>query len=89
MSDTLPGAVVGEGPVLLVYSRPNWNFGELQVQPTRENVNFPSPFCDLMEVVRRLGLRYLWFDAACLVQDDLEDLHPSILSMDLIMEGAC
>lgn len=40
-----------------------------------------------MELVRRLGLRYFWFDSLCLVQDDPEDLRKGILAMDIFYEG--
>jgi hypothetical protein len=33
----------------------------------------PKTFKDAVRVVRALGLRYLWIDSLCIVQDDLED----------------
>lgn len=35
--------------------------------------NLPKTFKDAVKVVRALGLRYLWIDSLCIVQDDLED----------------
>ena len=33
----------------------------------------PSTFQDAIEVTRRLGVRYIWIDALCIVQDDRQD----------------
>ncbi|KAE8442018.1 hypothetical protein EG329_003919 [Mollisiaceae sp. DMI_Dod_QoI] len=33
----------------------------------------PKTFQDAVVVTRRLGLRYLWIDSLCIIQDDLED----------------
>ncbi|KAI1400944.1 heterokaryon incompatibility protein-domain-containing protein [Hypoxylon fuscum] len=33
----------------------------------------PNTFKDAVQVVRALGLRYLWIDSLCIVQDDIED----------------
>ena len=35
--------------------------------------DLPQNFKDAIEVTRRLGLRYLWIDALCIIQDDLSD----------------
>ena len=48
----------------------------------------PNTIQDMFTVVRELGLRYLWFDALCLVQDDLEDLHRGIRNMELVYESS-
>ncbi|OAG34723.1 hypothetical protein AYO21_11115 [Fonsecaea monophora] len=49
---------------------------------------FPQTIRDSMEVVKRLGLRYFWFDSLCLLQDDLDDLRKNISNMDMIYERA-
>jgi hypothetical protein len=36
-------------------------------------MNLPLTFKDAVEVTRRLGLRYLWIDSLCIVQDDPEE----------------
>ncbi|KAF2870785.1 heterokaryon incompatibility, partial [Massariosphaeria phaeospora] len=35
--------------------------------------SFPSLFQDVMDICRRLGIRYLWADALCILQDSTED----------------
>jgi hypothetical protein len=41
-----------------------------------------------MIAVREIGLRYLWVDALCLVQDDRGDLDRGVQNMDIIYERA-
>ncbi|KAF1829715.1 HET-domain-containing protein, partial [Decorospora gaudefroyi] len=43
---------------------------------------------DAMEVVRRLGHRYLWVDALCIIQDSQEDLDQNVNMMDQIYYNA-
>jgi Heterokaryon incompatibility protein (HET) len=35
--------------------------------------DLPATFCNAIEVARELGLRYLWIDSLCIVQDDKTD----------------
>ncbi|RKL07307.1 hypothetical protein BFJ70_g16897, partial [Fusarium oxysporum] len=55
-----------------------------QAQTTKENIGYrmasgieatglPKSIQDLIEVTRQIGLRYLWLDAFCIVQDDNDD----------------
>ncbi|KAM0549939.1 hypothetical protein ACHAPJ_009186 [Fusarium lateritium] len=48
----------------------------------------PSTIRDATVLVRRLGCRYLWVDALCLLQNDAEDLELGVNVMDLIYERA-
>ncbi|OCK78533.1 HET-domain-containing protein [Lepidopterella palustris CBS 459.81] len=48
----------------------------------------PRTIQDAMEVVNRLGMRYLWVDALCIVQDDEKDRTKEIYRMDSIYEGS-
>ncbi|KAH7018965.1 heterokaryon incompatibility protein-domain-containing protein [Ilyonectria destructans] len=48
----------------------------------------PETIKDTIEFTRRLGCRYLWVDALCLLQNDAEDLALGVNSMDLIYERA-
>ncbi|KAK5121834.1 hypothetical protein LTR85_004709 [Meristemomyces frigidus] len=45
-------------------------------------------FLDAIEVTRKLGFRYLWVDALCIVQDDTEDWLREAAQMSSIYEGA-
>ncbi|KAJ3523374.1 hypothetical protein NM208_g12478 [Fusarium decemcellulare] len=48
----------------------------------------PNTIKDAIVFVRRLGCRYLWVDALCLLQNDAEDLELGVDVMDLIYERA-
>ncbi|KAI0975100.1 heterokaryon incompatibility protein-domain-containing protein [Xylaria arbuscula] len=43
---------------------------------------------DAAHVVRRLGYRYLWVDALCIIQDDLQNLEENIKEMDIVYSRA-
>ncbi|KAJ4263510.1 hypothetical protein NW762_006329 [Fusarium torreyae] len=48
----------------------------------------PNTIKDAIVLVARLGCRYLWVDALCLLQNDAEDLEQGVNVMDLIYERA-
>jgi hypothetical protein len=48
----------------------------------------PWSIRDAMQVVKELGLRYLWVDSICIVQDDPACLDDSISRMDLVYGAA-
>ncbi|KAF4617082.1 hypothetical protein G7Y89_g15067 [Cudoniella acicularis] len=54
----------------------------------RHSYLLPRTIRDAMSLVPQLGLRYLWVDALCLVQNDPGDLKSGINVMDLIYEWA-
>ncbi|KAH7378009.1 hypothetical protein BKA64DRAFT_585809, partial [Cadophora sp. MPI-SDFR-AT-0126] len=35
--------------------------------------NLPVLFRDAIELTRTLGIRFLWIDSLCIIQDDIED----------------
>ena len=43
---------------------------------------------DSMQLVERLGLRYLWVDALCIKQDDLSDKEQHIARMGFVFQNA-
>lgn len=48
----------------------------------------PATIRNAIAVVQRLGCRYLWVDALCLIQNDADDLDQGVGAMDLIYERA-
>jgi hypothetical protein len=48
----------------------------------------PQTFQDAVRVTRSLGLRYLWVDALCIIQDDKEDLRVEIGKMEDVFRCA-
>ena len=48
----------------------------------------PKTIQNAMILVKELGLRYLWFDSLCLIQDDIDDLKNGIMNMDAVYESA-
>jgi hypothetical protein len=58
---------------------------------TRNGISYSSlgkTFRDAVEVVRRLGLRYIWIDSLCIVQDDPADWEAEAAKMADIYESA-
>jgi len=55
---------------------------------TSRKKSMPQTLQDAMHLTCMIGLRYLWFDSLCLVQDDMEELQRNIKMMDYIFEGA-
>ncbi|KAK3376257.1 heterokaryon incompatibility protein-domain-containing protein [Lasiosphaeria ovina] len=45
-------------------------------------------FIDAIEVTRRMGVRYLWIDALCIVQDSQDDWASESVKMGSIYEGS-
>lgn len=43
--------------------------------------NMPATFQDAIYVVKKLGIRYIWIDALCIVQDDQDDWEAESVAM--------
>lgn len=41
----------------------------------------PATFQDAIYIARKLGIRYLWIDALCIVQDDMDDWEAEAVAM--------
>jgi hypothetical protein len=50
--------------------------------------DIPILFQDAMNITRRLGLRYLWIDSLCIIQDSKEDWIKEAAQMDLIYKNS-
>jgi hypothetical protein len=48
----------------------------------------PQTFQDAVEFTRRLGIRYLWIDSLCIVQDDQLDWRREAAKMASVYQGA-
>ncbi len=73
----------GAGPLLTTSSR--------TLKQHRNQISWdslPRLFQDAVIVTRRLGLRFLWVDALCIVQDNRKDWETQSSHMSDIFEGA-
>ncbi|KAH8806112.1 heterokaryon incompatibility protein-domain-containing protein [Xylogone sp. PMI_703] len=57
-------------------------------QASRESGRIPRTVCDAMELTRQIGMRYLWVDTVCIVQDSQEDKARLIGCMDDVYDNA-
>lgn len=48
----------------------------------------PKTFLEAIDVTRRLGVRYLWIDALCIIQGSVEDWERESLTMDRVYSYA-
>lgn len=52
--------------------------------------HLPKTFQDAVIVTQKLGVRYLWIDSLCIVQDDADDWqHESALMIDVYRNATC
>ncbi|KAK4178719.1 hypothetical protein QBC36DRAFT_182003 [Triangularia setosa] len=45
---------------------------------------FPATICDAITLTQKFGVRYLWVDSLCLVQNDPSDLHGCIAGRECL-----
>lgn len=48
----------------------------------------PQTFFDAVQITRNLGVRYLWIDALCIIQDDKKDWEQESAKMHLVYSNA-
>ncbi|KAF9886497.1 hypothetical protein FE257_011404 [Aspergillus nanangensis] len=48
----------------------------------------PQTYRDIFHTVKKLGLRYVWIDKLCLLNDDAADTQNGVNNMDKIYQGA-
>jgi len=66
------------------------------IQTTTENLDehvlglpaLPPTFADAVAVTKALGIRYLWIDSLCIVQNSKEDWHAEVARMAEVYENA-
>jgi hypothetical protein len=75
-----------------------WGDREIMLKSTKKSVvqwmedipwnQLPQTFQDAASLSRALGIRYLWIDALCIVQDDEEDREREVAKMANIYSGS-
>ncbi|KAH7348252.1 heterokaryon incompatibility protein-domain-containing protein [Pyrenochaeta sp. MPI-SDFR-AT-0127] len=67
------------------------NFEELTTAGSLDGIrkDLPQTINDAIAFVDAFGERYLWVDALCLVQDDVDDVRLGIEMMNSIYQGSC
>ncbi|KAL5586906.1 hypothetical protein FOVSG1_012042 [Fusarium oxysporum f. sp. vasinfectum] len=64
------------------------NLPQLQQSGGLDKIFLPQKIKDSMYVVEKVGERYLWVDALCIIQDDYKDVSRQTAHMDLIYSKA-
>ncbi|KAG2364525.1 heterokaryon incompatibility protein-domain-containing protein [Suillus spraguei] len=72
------------GAVSTEYRTTTSNIVERSTPGGLKTATFPETITDSILFVRQLGLRYLWVDAICIIQDCSQDKIIQIQSMDLV-----
>ena len=66
-----------------------WELTTMSIDQMRVRISFetlPRAFQDVITVVRKLNVRYLWIDAMCIIQDDNADWQLESSRMDSIYD---
>ncbi|KAG1877665.1 heterokaryon incompatibility protein-domain-containing protein [Suillus subalutaceus] len=72
------------GTVSTEYRTTTDNIAERSMPGGLNTATFPETITDSILFTRQLGLRYLWIDAICIIQDCSQDKITQIQSMDLV-----
>ncbi|OQV02946.1 hypothetical protein CLAIMM_08057 [Cladophialophora immunda] len=74
-----------------------WGSGDKHVATTNSNLRdhsvalprqLPKTISDAIQVCRKIGIRYLWIDALCIIQDDRSDMLDQIAKMGSIYKNS-
>jgi hypothetical protein len=60
----------------------------LQNSGSLSSLDIPRTILDAMDVCRKLGLRYLWIDSLCIIQDVSDDIKEQVAHMDIVYRRA-
>ncbi|KAI8627378.1 heterokaryon incompatibility protein-domain-containing protein [Xylariaceae sp. FL1651] len=63
-------------------------FNILDMMTRVESTNLPSVISDAIRITGVLGLKYIWVDSLCIIQDDVRDWEEESARMCSIYEGA-
>lgn len=63
------------------------NQRQMRVPGALKGLGLPETISDAFHVTRTCGEQYLWVDALCIVQNDVEDLEAGTYAMDLICKS--
>ncbi|KAF2446745.1 HET-domain-containing protein, partial [Karstenula rhodostoma CBS 690.94] len=55
---------------------------------SRTKRRIPRTFNDAMKITRALGLRYIWIDSLCIIQDDEQDWQHEAMRMAEVYRGS-
>lgn len=88
---------LGSDPVSYVALSHCWG-GGIPTQTVKDNLEsrlrgfsvagFPQNFRDAIEVTRSLGIRFLWIDSLCIIQDDTNDWEQEAINMGSVYTHA-
>ncbi|KAE9376064.1 HET-domain-containing protein, partial [Stipitochalara longipes BDJ] len=62
------------------------NYGTMRKRIRSQNL--PKTFQDAISVTRHLGVRYLWIDALCIIQDSPDDWHQEATLMEKVYRNS-
>lgn len=84
-----------DGPYMTLSHR--WGSHDYQRLETKSEIvfqshidvtNHPRVFREAVHIARRLEIRYMWIDALCIKQDDLDDWKAESVVMDLVYSNS-
>jgi hypothetical protein len=70
---------------------PRFTLTRGKISSYKENINLdslPDTFREAVQFVRLLGIRYLWIDSLCIIQDDEQDWEKESMLMCSIYQGS-